>query len=212
MQVLRNLLALIGLLALVAIGVAILLVEPYAKRIRSLDEGAVAVYLNIAKTVLTTGDPTDVMVHRRQVPQGHGIDEVERRLIRVAGDLGLPSLGTLDVHRQVRERFGRTFPYQKIHLFCDPELAADLLRYNPAMAAFLPCRVILYQDERGRLWLVTPNLEPVLYGGRPLPAHLKSRALGLQKTLQTIVDTAAGAAPAPAEAAAGLSLEPGLNR
>jgi hypothetical protein len=195
MRLLRNLLALVGLLTLIALGALILAVEPYVSKARSLDDAAIAVYARMAKTILATGDPTEVMVYRRRVADGRSVADVENSLTRAAGSLDLFPLGSLQVDRQVQERTGRPFPFQKIYLFCDPELAVDLIRLNSAMAAFLPCRVILHEDDRGALWLMTPNLEPVIHGGRPLPIALQERALGLQALLRRIVDEAATGQP-----------------
>jgi uncharacterized protein (DUF302 family) len=193
MRLVRNLLALIGLLALVALGAAILVLEPYVNKARGLDEPALAVYAGMARTILETGDPMEAMVYQRSADPGLSVAEVEAALGRAAKAFELHSLGSLAVQRQVRAQTGRSFPLLQIHLFCDPDLASDLIRHNPSMAAFLPCRVIVYEDESGRIWLMTPNLDLVIHGGRPLPVALQERALGLQQTLREMVDRAAGA-------------------
>jgi uncharacterized protein (DUF302 family) len=194
MRLLRNLLALVGLLALIAIGAAILAFEPYVNKARSLDEGALAVYLSAARTILATGNPAEAMVYQRRVAGGLTVSDVEHNLAQAAAQLELFPLGSLDVDRQVRERTGRSFPLQKIYLFCDPQLASELIRHDPAMGAFLPCRIVLQEDERGALWLMTPNLEPLVSGGRPLPVALQDQARDLQSQLRKIVDEAAGVA------------------
>lgn len=193
MRLVRNLLALIGLLALVALGAAILVLEPYVNKARGLDDPALAVYAGMARTILETGDPMEAMVYQRRADPGLSVAEVEAALDRAAKAFELHSLGSLAVQRQVRAQTGRSFPLLQIHLFCDPDLASDLIRHNPSMAAFLPCRVIVYEDESARIWLMTPNLDLVIHGGRPLPVALQERALGLQRTLREMVDRAAGA-------------------
>jgi len=192
MRLVRNLLALIGLLGLVALGAAILVLEPYVNKARGLDEAALAVYAGMARTILETGDPMEAMVYQRRAAAGLSVADVEESLGRVAKELGLHSLGTLPVQRQVLAQTGRDFPLLQIHLFCDPDLASDLIRHNPPMAAFLPCRVIVHRDEAERIWLMTPNLDLVIHGGRPLPLALQERVLGLQQTLRDMVDRAAG--------------------
>lgn len=193
MRLLRNLLALVGLLALVALGAMILAFEPYVNKARSLDEGALSLYLGAAKTILSTGNPAEAMVYQRRVADTLTVSDVERSLARAAGQQELFPLGSLHVDRQIRERTGGSFPLQKIYLFCDPQLASELIRHDPAMGVFLPCRIVLQQDARGALWLMTPNLEPLVRGGRPLPVALQDRARELQSQLRQIVDEAAGA-------------------
>lgn len=192
MRIVRNLLALIGLLALVALGVSILAFEPYVNKARGLDNAALHVYANVARTVLTTGDAMQALVYQRRVASDRGVGDVERALEAAAADLGLQSLGTLSVQREIQQRTGKVFPLLQVYLFCAPDLAHDLIRHNPGMAAYLPCRVTLYQDARGGLWLMTPDMDLLLHGSRPLPLALRERAAGLQAMLREMVDRAAG--------------------
>lgn len=192
MRLVRNLLALIGLLALVALGAAILAFEPYVNKARSLDDSALGVYAGVARTILTTGDAMQALVYQRSVAPGRGAGDVERALEETAAELGLQSLGTLAVQREIQQRTGKVFPLLQVYLFCDPELANDLIRHNPGMATYLPCRVTLYEDARGGLWVMTPNLDLLLHGSRPLPIALQERATGLQAKLREMVDRAAG--------------------
>lgn len=192
MRLLRNLLALIGLLALVAVGAAILAFEPYVNKARSLDGSALGVYAGVARTILTTGDAMQALVYQRRVAPGRDVGDVERTLEAAAAELGLQSLGTLGVQREIQQQTGKNFPLLQVYLFCDPDLANDLMRHNPGMAAYLPCRITLYEDTRGALWVMTPNLDLLLHGSRPLPISLQERAVGLQATLREMVDRAAG--------------------
>ncbi|MFO8152003.1 DUF302 domain-containing protein [Thioalkalivibrio sp.] len=192
MRLVRNLLALVGLLALVALAAAILAFEPYVNKARGLDGSALGVYTEVAKTVLRTGDAMEALVYRRQVVPGRDASDVERSLEQAAADLGLESLGMLPVQQEIRSRLRDDFPLLQVYLFCDPHLAVDLMRHNPATAAYLPCRVTLYEESAGDLWVMVPNLDLVLHGSRPLPLALQERAAGLQAQLREMVDRAAG--------------------
>lgn len=197
MRLVRNLLALIGLLALVALGAAILAFEPYVNKARGPDGSALAVYAEAAKTVLRTGDAMEALVYQRRVMPGRDAAEVERSLAEAAAELGLDSLGMLPVQEEIRSRSTDHFPLLQVYLFCDPDLAIELMRHNPATAAYLPCRVTLYEDSAGAFWLMVPNLDLVLHGSRPLPLALQERAAGLQTLLRDMVDRAAGTLQAP---------------
>lgn len=192
MRIVRNLLALIGLLTLVLLGAAILAFEPYVNKARSLDESALGIYAKVARTILTTGDSMEALVYQRSVAPGRSVADVERALEEAAADLGLQSLGTLSVHHEVRNRTGESFPLLQVHLFCDPQLAHELMRHNPGMAAYLPCRVTVYQDASG-LRVMTTDMDLLLHGSRPLPLVLRERVTGLQDALREMVDRASGA-------------------
>ena len=199
MTLIRNVLAIIGFLALAGIAVLILAVEPYVSKARSLDTEAVAVYSTLARTVLDTGDPSRALVYRQQVAAGRSLEDVQVALVQAARELGLHQIGIMDIHEEVTQRTRSSFPFLRTFLFCDPELASDLIRHNTALASFLPCRVILHRDERGTLWLMSPNLDLLMHGGRPLPVLLQERTAGLQHKLREIVDRGAGVSPVPGE-------------
>jgi uncharacterized protein (DUF302 family) len=190
---LRNLFALIGLLTVVLACLLILAFEPYINKLRSLDQEALSVYLTLMKTVLETGDPAQAMVYRVPVMPGLPVPEVRERLLQAAAATDLHALGSTSVHEQVINRTGESFPFLEVHFFCDPVLAVALIRLNPSMASFLPCRIILHEDDRGRLWLMTPNLDLLMRGGRPLPVLLQERTTGLHNKLRGIIDQAASA-------------------
>ena len=197
MTLIRNVLAIIGFLALAGAAVVILAVEPYVSKVRTLDREAVAVYSTLARTVLDTGDASKALVYRQPVVSGRSLEEVQSNLVQAARDLGLHQIGIMDVHEEVIRQTRSSFPFLRTFLFCDPELASDLIRHNAGLASFLPCRVILHRDERGMLWLMSPNLDLLMHGGRPLPILLQERTAGLQYKLREIVDRGAGVSPDP---------------
>ena len=60
-----------------------------------------------------------------------------------------------------------------------------MLDYNDAFSSYLPCRITLIEDQQGKLWLYTLNMDGMIYGGRPLPAELKEEA---EKVKEIILD------------------------
>lgn len=192
MYLLRNVFAIIGILFLIATLLLIWLFEPYISKIRSLDRKAVPVYVNLAQNLLEHGDATLALVYRQEVRAEWSEDKVRTVLLETANELGLPSIGFLDPHEEIARQTQSVFPPLSTFLFCDPVLVADLIRHNVAMAAFFPCRVTLYRDARGVLWLITPNLDFVMHGGRPLPVLLQERSTGIQEKLRELVDRGAG--------------------
>ncbi|MGA7802354.1 MAG: DUF302 domain-containing protein [Gammaproteobacteria bacterium] len=58
----------------------------------------------------------------------------------------------------------------EIYQFCNPATAYDMVRFNMAYAAYLPCRIAVVEDKEGRAWLVmmdpqqllSPNMPPKL--------------------------------------------------
>ncbi|WP_020146576.1 DUF302 domain-containing protein [Thioalkalivibrio sp. ALJ15] len=191
MRVIWNVLAIIGLLAVIAVGYAIYVLQPYAGGARALDSQATTVYARMARTVLETGDMAEATVYKRKVEEGLDVGEVEDTLRMVANELNIANVGEMPMSEEVRNVTGEDFPFLKIYMFCDARIAAQMVRHSQAMAAYLPCRIVLQEDEQGQLWLMTLNLDPMIHGGRPLPEELYEQALFVQESLETIIDRAA---------------------
>ncbi|WP_019567975.1 DUF302 domain-containing protein [Thioalkalivibrio sp. ALMg13-2] len=191
MRFIRNALVVIGLLALIGVGYAIFAFEPYLGQVRSLDSQAPKVYSQMARTVLETGDAAEAMVYKRKVDAGLAVDEVEDILRLVANELNIRNVGELPMGEEVRSVTGEDFPFLKIYMFCDVAIAAQMVRHSPAMAAYLPCRIVLQEDAEGNLWLMTLDLEPMIHGGRPLPGDLREQAIFVKESLEEIIDRAA---------------------
>lgn len=191
MRFIRNALVVIGLVSLIAVGYAIFTFEPYLSQARSLDSQAPKVYAQIARTVLETGDAAEAMVYKRKVDEGLSIEEVEEVLRLVANELNIRNVGELPMGEEVRSVTGEDFPFLKIYMFCDVAIAAQMVGHSPAMAAYLPCRIVLQEDAEGSLWLMTLDLDPMIHGGRPLPEELHEQAVFVKESLEEIIDRAA---------------------
>lgn len=191
MRFIRNFLAIVGLLALIGVGYAIFTLEPHMGQIRALDGQAPQQYSRMLRTVLETGDAAEALVYRRQVAEGRTADAVEQALRAAARERGLRDAGELALDEEIRDATGDDFPLLRVYMFCDLDTAADMVRHSTAMAAFMPCRVMLHEDGEGQLWLVTQDLKPLVHGGHPLPAELAERMLWLQLSLEAVINRAA---------------------
>ncbi|ACL72830.1 protein of unknown function DUF302 [Thioalkalivibrio sulfidiphilus HL-EbGr7] len=191
MKTVRNLLALAGVFLMIPVIYLAFVLAPYVSQFQALDEGAARVYLTMARTVLSSGDAAEATVYKRRVEPGLGIDEVEETLRFVANELNVRNVGELPMYLEVQALTGEAFPFLKIYMFCDAGIASRMVTYSSAMAAYLPCRIVLQEDADGNLWLMTLNLDLMIHGGKPLPEDLLKDALFVRDSLNEIIDRAA---------------------
>lgn len=191
MRFLRNALAVVGLLALVLVGYGIFLAEPYMDNLRALDSRAPAVYRDLAHRLLETGDFAEALVYKRRVDDGVSVDAVEEGLRVVADEEDLRSWGERSDEADPRAAAGDPFRVLQSHVYCDAAVVSRMLGHRPATAAYLPCRIVLYEDREGNRWLMTPDLGPLIHGGHRLPDDLREQASGLRQSLHNMIDRAA---------------------
>ena len=191
MRIIRNLFALIGFVAVVgAVAIAVRFMEPI-RALQALDEKAPEVYLQMAQTLLSSGDAAAATVWKMPVAEGLSPEEVEQTMKFVANEHNFANVGELPLSRQVEAMTEKPFPFLKIFMFCNPLTAAKMVEYSIDTSAYLPCRIILAEDGDGKLWLISLNLDMMIYGGRPLPPELKAEALRVREVILDIMERGA---------------------
>jgi len=184
MKLITGLLALIGLVAILAVGGA-------AWTFRGFDPQAPAVYWDMAKSLAMTGNAVEATVWKRKVEDGLSFEDVDESIQSVAATENIRDVGQLPLGDQVALMQDAEWRKLKIYLYCNPLTAAKMVEYSEAYAAWLPCRVSLVEDEEGQLWLYSLNMDMMIYGGKPLPPELKEEALHVKDVILAILDGAA---------------------
>ena len=187
MSMLKNILSVIGGLALLSLLVLLFKFEPLLQRFGDFDEQAMQVYSNLAQQILETGNAAEATVWKAKVADGLSATDVEDVLRNVANEHNIKNVGELPLYKQVEAMTGQKFRHLKIYMFCNALTAARMVDYSDAYSAYLPCRVSLVEDKQGQLWLYTLNMDLMIHGGTPLPPALKEEALKVKFIIKDIL-------------------------
>ena len=191
MLFIRNLLALLGLIALGLVIYAAVVAYPKLEQFKQLDAGAKDVYLEMFEKLLETGDSAEATVWKVQVEEGISTDEVEEVMKFVANEHNIKNVGELPLYKEVEAMSGKPYRFAKIYMFCNAMTAALMMDYSDAYSAYLPCRVSLIEDKSGKLWLYSLNMDMMIHGGKPLPPALDAEANKVKTTILDIMNRAA---------------------
>lgn len=187
MNIIKNGLAIIGVLSVVLLLWAVYILEPTYHRFNSFDEKAFATYQSLFKNIIKTGNAAEATVWKMQVDEGLKAADVEEVMKFVANEYNIKNVGELPLYKQVEASTGKPFRFMKIYMFCNAITAAKMVRYSDAFSAYLPCRVTLLEDKTGKLWLYSLNMDLMIHGGMPLPNELKKEALNVKKIILDIM-------------------------
>ncbi len=169
MRLIWNLLALLGLITLIALGALYW-------QVRDFDPGAWRTYGKMFAKLLETGNAAEATVWRAKVAEGLTFDEVDESIKAVAIEHNIKGVGELPLGDQVAAMTGKPWRKLKIYMYCNPLTAAKMVDFSEAYSAYLPCRVTLLEDESGQLWIYTLDMDMMIHGGRPLPPDLYKEA------------------------------------
>ncbi len=183
-RLLRNLLALVGLAAVVAAGMA----YPQIKKFQTeFDPGAFEAYKGLIGDVLEAGNAVEATTWKVKVEDGVSIDDVIESMKIAANGHNIKNVGELPLYKEVESMSGKPYRHAQIFMFCNALTAAKMMDYKDAYSAYLPCRVALVEDKQGQAWLYSLNMDLMIYGGEPLPPELKEEAMNVKKIILDIM-------------------------
>ena len=187
MSIIKNLFALIGLLVFIVIIAAGIKFSPMLVQLSKFDSKAYNTYSDMVTKLIETGNGAEATIWRTQVKEGLTVTDVEDAMKSVATEYNIRSVGELPLSKQISLMTNKKYRFLKIYMYCNPLTAAQMVDYNDAFSAYLPCRVTLLEDKTGRLWIYSLNMDMMIYGGAPLPTALKKEALRFKEVIQAIM-------------------------
>ena len=188
---LRNLFALIGVVAVVFALSAAVKMAPMMKTFESFDDKALGVYMEMMEKIVETGNAAEATVWKIPVNEDLTVEDVEETMKFVANEHNIKNVGELPLSGQIEAMSGKKSRFLKIFMFCNALTAAKMLEYSDAFSAYLPCRISLVEDKQGKLWLYSLNMDAMIYGGTTLPAELKEEAEGVKEIILDIMNRGA---------------------
>ncbi|MBU0655700.1 MAG: DUF302 domain-containing protein [Gammaproteobacteria bacterium] len=203
MNLIRNLLAIIGLIAIIGgafayskfsgmmtqMGDMDITAEKAA--LDQLDPKAKDVYMNMWTKLKETGNSADATVVVYPVNDGVTPEQVEAAMKFKANELNIKGVGELPLSEQVKLETGKDQRFLKIYQFCNPQTAMKMVEYSDAFSAYLPCRIALIEDKQGKLQLYALDMDMMIHGGKTLPPELLEEAQGVQQIILGIMQQGA---------------------
>ena len=119
--------------------------------------------MNIADTVLKMPLAEDVSMD----------DAVDSMKLRANG-LNFKLVAHLPLYKEL-QAMGVDSKRVEIFQFCDARIAHEMISHNIDFSAYLPCRITLIEDQEGKAWLVTLDLDKVMHSAK-LPPDLLEKA------------------------------------
>lgn len=201
MSLIRNILALIGLLALLGTAFAYfnygnlltqmnsMLAEQEA--LAQLDPKAKEVYVKMWNKLKDTGNSADATIIKYPLAAGVSPADAEQSMKMVANEHNIKAVGELPLSEQVKLETGQEQRFLKIFQFCNPQTAMRMVDYSDAYSAYLPCRIAMVQDKQGKYNLYSLDMDMMIYGGKTLPPELLAEAKKVQEIITDIMQRGA---------------------
>ncbi len=191
MGFIKNILAIIGLIALIGGGYAYSKFSSELNAFNQLDPGAKKVYLNMWTKLKETGTSADATVWKKQLEDGVSPEDAAEAMSSVATELNIKAVGVLPLSKEVEAKTGKKQRLLTIYQYCNPLTAMTMVEYSDAFSAYLPCRIAMVEDKQGKVWLYALDMDMMIYGGKTLPEKLLKEATSVKKVILDIMEAGA---------------------
>lgn len=118
-----------------------------------------------------------------------GMDDAIDSMKLRANILNFKLVAHMPLSEQVKAMGGES-PRMEIYQFCDASIAAKMVSANLSFAGYLPCRIALVEDNDGKPWLITLNMDSTM-GKAKLPDELKPLAMKVRNNIYSIMSAGA---------------------
>jgi len=192
MNILKNILAFIGGVIVIGLIVAFIKFDLGDKMSKAskLDPMAMGAYMNMFDAVLTTGRATEAMVRKVKIDPEVSTEDVIESMKSIATDANMVQVGD----SRMADKFdhnGKRQRYIRILHYCSPSIAKQFIDYTESFGAFMPCRILIVEDDNGDRWLITMAMELMLFGGHTLPPAMMEKAEHVRDTMYKMMDLGA---------------------
>lgn len=106
-----------------------------------------------------------------------------------ANYLNFKLVAHMPLSEQVKSMGGKS-PRMEIYQFCDAMIAAQMVSQNLAFAGYLPCRIAMIEDNKGKAWLITLNMDTTLSSAK-LSDKLKIMGVQVRNNIYSIMQAGA---------------------
>jgi len=162
-------------------------------QVKSLDPAAMGEYMKMFGTVLETGNSAEAMIRKVKINDDISNEDVVENMNSLAEENNFLVVGDakMNIESSLKATGNKDDRYIRILSYCSPSIAKQFLSYSQAFGAFMPCRVLIVEDDNGDRWLYTMAMELLISGGKTLPPEMLEMASHVRSLMYGMMDSAA---------------------
>ena len=126
-----------------------------------------------------------VQIARIQIKDGVTFDDAVDSLKLRATQLNLKYVGNNALYKEIEALTGKPSKRMEIFSFCDGLTAQKMIDADPLMISFMPCRIALVEDSKGKRWVVTMMMSEAMI--RALPADTRKNAQRIMSAMKEMM-------------------------
>ena len=187
---LKNILAAVGLIAIVAVIGLYVTFGGMISKAQKLDAEALPAYMAMFEKVVENGDAARAMMKEWKINEEISNEDAAESIKALAEEYNMRITG--DVKMYTKEDAKATeVKHARIFSLCSLPIAKVFLNYSRWYGGFMPCRIMLVEYGNGDRFLVAMDMTLAIHGGYTLPEDMLGMALTVKKAMEEIPERAA---------------------
>lgn len=151
-----------------------------------------AAHAATASAARTAAKTASAGVVKMAVDAGVSLEEAADSMRLRANALNMKLVGELPLSGQVEAITGQKQRLTTIFQFCDALTAKELIDQDIDFAIYMPCRIALLEDAKGKAWLIMMDIDvDAVSQEKKVPPALKKRIQEVRATLINIMEAGA---------------------
>jgi uncharacterized protein (DUF302 family) len=159
-------------------------------QISKLDPQAIGTFAEMGDHLLATGNSAESMVKKVMIDDAVSTEDLIANLNEIAITKNFKVVGDQTMSTSGVDADGQKTKYIRIVSFCSPGIAKQFVDYSAAFGAFMPCRILIVEDDDGHRWMYTMSMELMLFGGHTLPPEMMKQATHVRDTMYLMLNEA----------------------
>ncbi len=102
-----------------------------------------------------------------QIDDSVSFDDAADSLKLRANQHNLKFVGVSPVYKEIEALTGKKAKRVEIFSFCDGITADKMLKVEPLIVSFMPCRIAILEDAQGKRWVISMMIDPKMLDGLP---------------------------------------------
>ncbi|MCK5877105.1 MAG: hypothetical protein KAG43_05680 [Candidatus Marithrix sp.] len=125
-------------------------------------------------------DVASAMVIKTQLKSGVTIKQAGYAMKNYAKKINIDLVNSYSPYNE-EHRFIKIFEFTKVG-------AISLLTHNPDFAAYLPYKIVMYEDNYNQIWFAMLDINSLLQGSKKIDPIVKRQVLKIQESLLKIMN------------------------
>ncbi len=126
-----------------------------------------------------------LQIARIQVDDGVSFDDAVESLKLRANQHNLKFAGVSKVYKEIESLTGKPAKRTEIYSFCDGLTADKMLKADPLMVAFMPCRIAIIEDAQGKRWVISMMIDIKML--ESMPEDARKSAEGVMASMKDMM-------------------------